>query len=156
MRTWGLFRQFKYVWNNQSAKNLYDDTQIDAMIDEWTDSIQTLSDKQLLKAFNFLKNTSNFLPSIAEFKRAALGIIDNEMAFNIACEIFMNYERGIKNEETGEWVKTWLEHPSDKNKIIEEVVKKIGAGNFKVLDKCDLKQTFIDYYKPAVDELLNA
>lgn len=136
LRTITLLQKFKYVWSAQAAPMLYDLEAAGELAQEWYDSLRNLTDEQCYKAFKMLKNTSKFMPSISEFKRAALDILDEEIAYQEYCACMHKDVKSV-------------------NDIVERCRKLIPGWDYNNLPEKTIKPRFIAFYKKLVQEALS-
>lgn len=88
-----LFAAMIDIWGAKWTSHLSDPDKVDRVLKSWTQSFCDLTDEQIFKAFNILKNTEEFPPSIAKFRRRALGICSAEEAYSLAINNKSEYRK---------------------------------------------------------------
>lgn len=79
-----LFADMNCAWGCKWTAHLENAENTNRVLDLWTRSFCDLSDNEIIAAFEYLKNTEEFPPSIAKFRRSALGIVSKAQAFELA------------------------------------------------------------------------
>jgi len=92
-----VFAVMNETWIYKWSSHLNNDKKIDRALKSWTNSFSDLTDKQIFDAFEVLKNTEEFPPSIAKFRKTALGVQGADEAFELAVNHDDKYRKILRS-----------------------------------------------------------
>jgi hypothetical protein len=105
MKASELFYHFTAIWGHKWVSNMQDEHVHDLALRHWQQVLDELSDEQISKACAKAKNTLDWPPSIAQFKKLALNLLDPDAAFEEAYSggnysgLFDSWERKTNTEQ---------------------------------------------------------
>lgn len=120
----------KAIYTHKWSSQFNNEFEIGLCQKEWQTALDGVENNQLAHAFEVCRNTFEWPPSIAEFKRIAMGVVDNDVAFKMA----------LARDFT--------------NPAIESAYKKIGSWDFKHKSEKELRARFNKIYGNECNEIL--
>lgn len=122
-----LFSAMIDIWGAKWTSHLTDDKTTDRVMAAWQDSFADLTNQQIFDAFAILKNTEEFPPSIAKFRKTALSIISSDEAFNLAIN---------GNEEYRKFLSTWDWSNLPEKECLRKFKAKYRSFEAELLTRC--------------------
>jgi hypothetical protein len=92
-----LFAAMNENWGCKWTSHLSDDKKVDRALLSWTKSFSDLTDKQIFDAFEVLKNSEEWPPCIAKFRKTALKLQGVDEAFELAINHDDKYRKFLRS-----------------------------------------------------------